>query len=100
MASHSRSEPALKAWQNLGPGRIQVQVQQRHDDHKHHPDHPCISHLLHLLYRLDMRRLVELTCWGRETFNPTLTASLPGTATLPPVVAIMTDFPLDDSPSS
>ncbi len=49
---------ALKAWQNLGPGGIQVQVQQHHDDHKHHPDHPCISHVLHLLYRLDMRRLV------------------------------------------
>src|SRR5437660_10947510 len=43
MACHWR-EPALKPWQNRGPGRIQVQVQQRHDDQKHQPDHSSISH--------------------------------------------------------
>src|SRR5437660_8319882 len=48
MACHWR-EPALKPWQNRGPGRIQVQVQQRHNDQKHQPDHTSISHLLHLL---------------------------------------------------
>src|SRR5947209_12355584 len=48
MASHWR-EPALEPWQNRGPGRIQVQVQQRHDDQKHQPDHSSISHALHLL---------------------------------------------------
>src|SRR5437868_6707073 len=43
MASHWR-EPALEPWQNRGPGRIQVQVQQRHDDQKHPQDHSFISH--------------------------------------------------------
>src|SRR5947209_18302580 len=40
---------SLEPWQNRGPGRIQVQVQQRHDDQKHQPDHPSISHALPLL---------------------------------------------------
>src|SRR5947199_4222819 len=48
MASHWR-EPTLKPRQNRGPGRIQVQVQQRHDDQKHQPDHTSISHARHLL---------------------------------------------------
>src|SRR6266566_9127905 len=39
----------LEPWQNRGPGRIQIQVQQRHDDQKHQPDHTSVSHLLHLL---------------------------------------------------
>src|SRR5438445_12067490 len=43
MASHWR-EPALEPWHYLCPGRIQVQVQQRHDDQKHQPDDTSISH--------------------------------------------------------
>src|SRR5207245_6625475 len=43
IACHWR-EPVLEPRQNRGPGRIQVQVQQRHDNHKHQPDHTSISH--------------------------------------------------------
>src|SRR5947209_1537782 len=39
----------LKPWQHRGPGRIQVQIQQHHHNHKDQPNQASISHALHLL---------------------------------------------------
>src|SRR5439155_16308689 len=39
----------LEPWQHRGPGRIEVEVQQNHDDHKDQPNQASISHVVSLL---------------------------------------------------
>src|SRR6266567_7046969 len=39
----------LEPWQHRGPGGIEVEVQQNHDDHKDQPNQASISHVVSLL---------------------------------------------------